>query len=235
MVTKKDYINRVMLIMNESGLTDSAGNFLLDADVAQIDRHIEGSFVDAWRRCVKVMPRVWFNNESFASQTHESNLPEGTGYVVLPDDFYLLTSFRMQGWSKSVYEAYIEYEKSASVQSNEYTRGSGIRPVCTISNRLLIDGTVKQTLNYYSLPKWLPSHTIEEAIYVPAAGSIKDLADDDDLKISDQVMEPLAYLSASTVFTLLEKPDISKALEQRAIEMFPGLQSVSGNNIIFKQ
>jgi hypothetical protein len=234
MVTKNQYIERVMLIMNEAGLTDLAGNYLLGADVTQIDRHIEGSFVDAWRRCVKVMPRVWFKNESFAGQSKTSNLGEGIGYVVLPDDFYLLVCFKMSGWKKAVYEAYIENDKSASIQSNEFTRGSTIRPICTVSTRLVND-EVKQVLNYYSLPKSFSEHEIEEAIYVPAAGSIKDLGGDDDLEISDQVMEPLAYLSASTVFTMFEKHDISKALEQRAIEMFPGLQSVKGNNIVFKQ
>jgi hypothetical protein len=234
MVTKKDYINRVLLIMNESGLKDSEGNFLLDADTAQIDRHIEGSFVDAWRRCVKVMPRVWFKNVDFSSHTRIEYLDNGTGYVVLPENFYLLTCFKMEGWAKAVHEAYLENNKSASIQSNEFTRGSSIRPVCTISNKL-IDNDVKQVLNYYSLPKGLSAHTIDEAIYVPAAEQIIGLIDSFDLGISDQVMEPLAYLSASTVFTILEKHDISKALEQRAIEMFPGLQSIRGNNVTFKQ
>jgi hypothetical protein len=234
MATKKEYINRVLLIMNESGLMDAAGNYFLGADMAQVDRHIEGSFVDAWRRCVKVMPRVWFKNASFAGHTLVPSLPAGTGYVVLPDDFYLLTGFKMAGWAKAAYEAYIENDKSASVQSNEYTRGSTIRPVCTISNKL-INGQIKQVLNYYSLPKGLSSHTVEEAIYVPAADPIQGLADIAELGISDQVIEPLAYLSASTVFTMFEKYDISKVLEQRAIEMFPGLQSVKGNNVIFKQ
>jgi hypothetical protein len=233
-VTKKDYITRVLLIMNESGLTDSAGNFLLNADTTQPDRHVEGSFVDAWRRCVKVMPRIWFKNLSFSDATHYVDDDAGTGFVILPEDFYLLTVFKMSGWMKAVYEAYIENERSASVQSNEYTRGSTIRPVCTVSSKS-IEGGIKQVLNYYSLPKGLGEHAIEEAVYVPAAGSIKDLNDDDDLGISDQVLEPLAYLSASTVFTMFEKNDISKALELRAIEMFPGLQSVKGNNVVFKQ
>jgi hypothetical protein len=233
MVTKSGYINRVLLIMNEAGLMDPAGNFLLGADTAQVDRHIEGSFVDAWRRCVKVMPRIWFENKSFKNASHTKSATKGTGYVVLPEDFYLLTSFKMSGWQKPVYEAYVENDRSSSIQSNEYTRGSTIRPVCTISNKL-IGVEIKQVLNYYSLPKNINNHVIEEAIYVPSVKPLKDL-DGDDLKISDQVLEPLAYLSASTVFTMFEKYDISKALEQRAIEMFPGLQSVKGNNVVFKQ
>jgi hypothetical protein len=220
--------------MDEASMPDSSGSFMIGSDMTQPDRLIEGSFVDAWRRCVKVMPRVWFKNSSFAGQTLHPDLPAGTGYIELPDNFYLLTGFKMAGWVKAVYEAYIENDRTASIQSNKYTRGSTVRPACTVSNKL-IDGQVKQVLNYYSLPRGLSAHTVEEAIYVPVAGSLQNLTDDDDLGISDQVMEPLAYLSASTVLTMLQKHDLSKALEQRAVEMLPGLQSVSGDNITFKQ
>jgi hypothetical protein len=245
MATKKEYICRVMAIMDEARMMDSV-EFMPGADTSGIDRHIEGGFTDAWRRCIRVMPRIWFKTESFAGQTLHADLPAGTGYVELPDNFYLLASFKMKGWEKAVYEAYVENDRTASIQSSEYTRGSTIRPVCTLSSRRIQTGElrsdppqpvfeIKPVLNYYSLPKKLPKHETEEALYVPAATPIKDLDNDAELNISDQVMEPLAYLSASTVFTILQKYDISKALEQRVVEMFPGLQSVRGGSITFKQ
>ncbi|MDR1259432.1 MAG: hypothetical protein LBK65_09185 [Tannerellaceae bacterium] len=153
-MTKSGFINRVLLIMNEAGMFDPAGNSYLGADTAQVDRHIEGSYVDAWRRCVKVMPRAWFKNKSFDDSPKEEYTSNGTGFIVLPDDFYLLTALKMEGWQKAVYEASIENEKTASIQSNEWTRGSTIRPVCTISNKLR-NTVVKQVFNYYSLPKGL--------------------------------------------------------------------------------
>jgi len=234
MITKENFIKRVMLIMNESGLYDNAGNSFLGADATQIDRHIEGSYVDSWRRCVKVMPRIWFKNKTFHDSTLYSDLPHGIGYIELPNDFYLLTSFRMKGWCKPVLEASVENEKVSAIQSNEYTRGSEIRPVCTISNKL-IDNEIKQVLNYYSLSNGLPTHTIEEAIYIPVTEGIIDKAPTQDLELDSQLIEPLAYLTASTVFTQFEKYDIARSLEQRAVEMFPGLQSVRGINITTKQ
>ena len=233
-MTKQEFINRVLLIMNESGMIDANGNNFIGADAAQVDRYIEGSYVDAWRRCVKAMPRIWFDNQSFATSTVHPNLPNGTGYVELPDDFYLLSSFKMQGWVKPVHEAYLENEKTSSIQSNEYTRGSNIRPVCTLSLKP-VGANIIQVLNYFSLPKGLSSHTIEEAIYVPAATPLKDVENTTELKLKDQVIEPMAYISASTVFTLFEKYNIAKALEERAIEMFPGLQSVRGTTVTIKQ
>jgi hypothetical protein len=236
-MTKRDYINRVLLIMNEAGMFDSMGNSILGADDTQVDRHIEGSYVDAWRRCVKVMPRAWFKNMSFSNATLHPDLPNGTGYVELPGDFYLLTRFRMNLWAKAVYIASIENEKTASIQSNEYTRGSTIRPVCTISNKEVSSGVIKEVLNYYSLPKGLSSHVVEEALYIPVCTPLNDpsITDNTVLDLDLQLVEPMAYMSASGVFTMFEKYDIAKALELRAAEMFPGLAKVRGTNITINQ
>jgi hypothetical protein len=238
-MTKRDFINRVLLIMNEAGMFDAAGNSYLGADTTQVDRHIEGSYVDAWRRCAKVMPRAWFHNEPLMSADGVSitpDLPNGTGYIVLPADFYLLTALKMKGWQKAVYEAAVENEKTASIQSNEWTRGSTIRPVCTISNKLISDANeIKQVLNYYSLSKGLTEHRVEESIYVPVCKPISGEDDDYQMKLSEQIIEPLAYLSASTVFTMFEKYEIAGALEARAVEMFPGLSKMKGANITIQQ
>lgn len=220
--------------MNEAQLMDATGTFLIGADTAQVDKYIEGSYVDAWRRCAAVMPRAWFENTDFSNMPIFPDLPSGKGYVVLPEDFYLLTGFKMHGWLKAAYEAYIDNDRTSSIQSNEYTRGSEIRPICTISNKL-ISGTVKQVLNYYSLKRGLDAHVIEEAIYVPVCKPLIECELDEELKVNHQVIEILAYLSASSVFTLFEKYDIAKALDQKAIEMFPGLKSIRGINTTIKQ
>jgi len=239
-----DYVKRVLLIMNEAGMSDIMGNTMLGADTAQVDKYIAGSYVDAWRQCVKVMPRNWFENESFKTNTHKPDLPNGTGYIELKEDFYLLSMFKMEGWVKPVFEAFIENDKTSSIQSNEYTRGSTVRPACTISQKIVqkmnevtnkMEDTIINVLNYYSLPQGLLSHVIETAIYVPSAKPILNIDDKTKLILSDQVIEPLAYLSAATVFTMFEKYDISNALEKRAIAMFPGLQSVRGTNVTTKQ
>lgn len=312
-MTKQEYINRVLLIMNEAGLYDKDGNSFIGADSAQVDRYIEGSFVDAWRRCAQVFPKAWFKNEQFDNYPKVENLSDGTGYVILPSDFYLLNSFKLSRWKKPIFDAYVENERTSSIQSNEYTRGSEIRPVGTISNKIYepvintltyfqsetpgfpassserwfntsaiykpsaglagweIDTSYKkgdifkfnntyyisknkptqlnehwlfsvkiipgitQVLNYYSVQKGLPSHTIEEAIYVPVAKNLTEYAGEDELGLDHRIIEPMAYLSASSVFTIFEKYDIAKALEVRVVEMFPAFKSVKGTNVTFKQ
>ena len=215
-------------------MADPSGNMFIGADTAQIDRQIEGSFVDAWRRCVKVMPRAWFENETFKGAGLVSNLAQGTGYVELPPDFYLLSSFRMEGWQKSVQEASMINELVSAIQSNDYTRGSIIRPVCVIDLEEL-SGIIKHVLRYYSLEKGLSEHKVEQAIYVPVVKSLKETEATADLGLSDQVIEPLAYLTASTVFTMHEKDKVAQALDARAVEMFPGLQSVRNGVTTIKQ
>lgn len=233
-MTKQQFINRVLLIMNEASMADPSGTMFIGADTAQLDRQIEGSYVDAWRRCVKVMPRSWFANKSFKTAGVVPNLPQGTGYVVLPDDFYLLSSFKMQGWQKAVQEASVINERVSSIQSNEYTRGSEIRPVCVIDLEE-VSGSIKTVLRYYSLSKNMSSHVIEQAIYVPIVKPLKEMEATDDIGLGGQVIEPLAYITASTVFTMHEKNDIAQALNARAVEMFPGLQSVRSGIATVKQ
>jgi len=253
----------------------------------------------------------------------KSYLSDGTGFVVLPDDFYMLTYFKMSGWKKPVMDAYILNERTSVIQSNAYTRGSQISPVAVIEPVAAIDyidvtniskywqsntpanpaegevwynpstellqsylpepvgwspsipvvgqkykfvsvvgivetwtyytitdvgeddkvtfevydpySDIKQALRYYSLRKGLQSHTIEEAIYVPVAQPLSAIDDDTELELDHRLLEPMAYLSASSVFTIFEKYDIAKALEQRVIDMFPAFRSVKGSNITFKQ
>lgn len=233
-MTKQEFINRVLLIMNEASMVDPSGTMFIGADTAQVDRQIEGSYVDAWRRCVKVMPRSWFSNKTLKEQEVFPDLSEGIGYIVLPDDFYLLSSFRMKGWQKSVHEATVTNDLVSAIQSNDYTRGSVIRPVCVIDLQDIGD-EIKHVLRYYSLRKGLATHEIDQAIYVPVVKPLKDIDATADLGLSEQVIEPLAYITASTVFTMHEKNTIAQALDARAVEMFPGLQSVRNGIAITKQ
>ena len=191
-MTKKEYIDRVLLIMNEANMSDTRSRLMLiGADTTQIDKQVERTYVDAWRRCVKVMPKTWFENKSFKNRAHVSKLEQGTGYVELPEDFYLLNIFKMEGWQKSVQEAIPNNEHVDAIQNNEYTRGSQIRPVGVIDVDE-INNEMKRVLRYYSLPKGLSEHTVEKAIYVPIPSSIEGKEDGYDLKISAQVLEPLA-------------------------------------------
>ena len=138
-MTKTDFINRVLLIMNEAGMTDVQGNSFLGADAANIDRYIEGSYENGWRilAATPSTPKAWLTNKEFISYPIVANLAKGTGYIPLPKDFYLLTALKMKGWQKPISEVAVETELVSAIQSNPYTQGSIIRPVGTTTSEYI--------------------------------------------------------------------------------------------------
>lgn len=225
-MTKQEFINRVMVIMNEASMTDQEGTLIMGADNAQVDRYVESAYIDAWRRCVNVMPRMWFENKSFKSSgVVTADKTNGTGFVTLPEDYYLLTEFKMKGWVKSVTEASVKNDRNNNIQSNDRTRGSIYRPALLLTSKEVGDA-IKPALEYYSLPKGSSvEHEIDTAIYIPIPDELKELDMGDNIPLKEQVLEPLAYLVGSTVYTQFEKYDFAKALEIRAAEMYPGLRT----------
>jgi hypothetical protein len=76
---------------------------------------------------------------------------------------------------------------------------------------------------------------IEEALYVPVVEPLQSKGDNYDLELNELVVEPLCYLSAATVSVLFGKYDVAKALQERATQIYPGLKSIRGNDVTFKQ
>ena len=229
-MTKKEYIDKVLVVMNESRAEGSA--VFTGADTAQVDQYIEDTYIDAWRRCAAIVPRGWLKKnylfltaseeepDDGSRSIHVANLENGTGYVLLPPDFYMFYSFKMSGWKKVVYEALEENEQVTSIQGNEYTRGSEIRPVCTLST-MLSGGDNRYVLRYYSLRPLLTEHKVDRdyCLYIPATEALP--ASDNQMLtgITDRMVEPMAYVHASIVYTLFEKPDTAALLYQKALEM----------------
>lgn len=222
-MTKQEFINRVLLIMNEASMADPSGTMFIGADTAQVERQIEGLYPSAWRRCVKVMPRSWFESKSFATAQKIVDAPNGTGDVVLPDDFLLLTSFKMTKWKVSCLIAHEETPQLMAIQSNDYTRGTEYRPVCLLRHKTITvrigDEFIQQTkkvLSYFSLPKTSDptTHVIEHALYIQNITEMPDTITDD-----DNIIDPLAYMCASTVLNSFEKYDAMKAVELKLTEM----------------
>jgi len=219
MITKQDFIQHVLHILNEAGVTNGAE--MVGADMTQLPLYIEKLYPAAWRRAVKIFPRTWFNTISFADGEKVVNAPDGTGYVVLPTDFLLLSSFKMSGWKTNVLTAPEETPEINAKQSNEYLRGTIQRPVCVLRFKNIENTTdhttrLRKVLCYYSLPRTADetTHAIETALYIPNVTEFGDTVD-----IDDNGLEALAYITAATVLTSLEKDTAAKAIESKILEM----------------
>lgn len=216
---KAEFISRVMQIMNELGWNDTESGAFIGSDTTKVKGHIESVFVDAWRKAVNIFPKTYFTIKDFSDQKFMPDTTTGTGYIVLPDDFYLLFSFQIKGWQKEVETLYDNSDPIASVQANEYTQGNICRPVCVKNIRTIekLEGEeyvheVKDTLDYYSIPKGF-KHTVQKALYIPLIAPLSD-----NTSISEKLYIPLAYLCASMVFYIFEKIDIAQVLENKVTE-----------------
>ncbi len=198
--------------MNEAGAIGQ--DTFVGADTSLVETHIQAVFVDAWRKAVSVFPKHYFTIKDFSGGTIIENIGQGTGYIELPADFYLLVSFKMDGWHTATNVLYSISDSIAAVQSNEFTRGNPIRPVC-VQNEQVIGGKVKTVLEYYSLPRGR-GQKVEQALYIPL---IKPIELETEIDVSDKLFVPLAYLCASAVYLIYEKGEISKALEEKVLGM----------------
>ncbi|GHT34550.1 hypothetical protein FACS189434_10910 [Bacteroidia bacterium] len=214
-MTKQEFIQRVLTILNEA---DSVidGATLIGADMVKIDLYVEKLYPAAWRRAVNVLPRHFFNSYSFAAQPHVQNKPQGTGYVVLPDDFLVLTSFKMRGWDSACLVLQPETPSINSRQANEYTRGTWKRPVC-VRGFAQPPNTGKDALFYYSMRPGYIDYEIETALYIKNIKTLTETGGKVD--VDERLIEPLAYLTASTVLTSMEKYDLAKMLDQKFTEI----------------
>jgi hypothetical protein len=217
---KTEFIARVMQIMNELGWNDTESNAFIGSDTTKVKGHIESVFVDAWRKAVNLLPKTYFTIKDFKNQKLASDIPLGIGYIILPEDFYSLVSFKMRGWQVAAETLIPSSDPIARVQANEYTRGNIVRPVCILNNKAIKERVnddfiypQKDVLEYYSVPVG-SEQEIEEALYISLIEPLSD-----NTKLNEKLFIPLAYLCASMVFYIFEKPDIAQVLENKATEI----------------
>ncbi len=217
---KAEFIKRVMQIMNELGWNDTQSDAFVGSDTTKVMGHIEYVFVDAWRKAVNLLPKTYFTIKDFSEQKMVPDIPLGIGYIVLPDDFYALYSFKMFGWQVASEILIDSSDPIARIQANEYTRGNICRPVCVKNNKAIKSRvnddflfTQKDVLEYYSVPVG-SEQEIEEALYIPLISPLKD-----NPEINEKLFIPLAYICASMVFNIFEKQEIAQVLEVKATEI----------------
>ena len=206
-MNKAEYLNGVMARLNELGWDDSSSGMFLGGDTSKVERLVETTFVDAWRRATSLLPVHYFNRVSFVHAPHYPDVSVGTGVVELPLDFYKLALFRMQGWKRAAFVAVEENDAISSIQSNEFVRGNITRPVCVLA----LHPKYGRVLKYYSLPCGV-EHVVAEALYVGLVTSLDSAVSSLDARL----VEPLMWLNATVVLQVLEKVELAKVAEERS-------------------
>lgn len=177
-----------------------------DIDTLSLNDIVRSKIVEAVRRVVTAAP-VQFLEEGhdFSSGIYWNG--DGSGWVLLPDDFMRLIAFRMSDWERTVYEAISVDDPLYAKQSSRYKgiRGNVQKPVCAIVNRA--EG---KALEFYACKD--NTAMIVRAGYVPYPHIDKD----DGIDISEKCYTAVVYTVAALVLTTYGEADKASAMTDLA-------------------
>lgn len=216
MVTKEDIISKVKAIMNEIG--EDTNESLLDEDTIRIDEYIESCIGDALS--LVILNSVNPVNPKKCTLSATGN-GDGSGYVILPDDFVKLLSFRMNGWKRAVSEAYPLESETAKEQGNIYSRGTKSKPVCVLS----YSPEGKKTIEYYSVDKD-GNNEISVFVYESSYDENSDI----NMNASSVEFKALCYMTASLVYSIFESPNTAREMQKTAINLLRNVNVTENQN-----
>jgi hypothetical protein len=133
--------------------------------------------------------------DSLSSQVTSA---DGTGYLILPEDFLRLSYFKMTEWIKPVFVPITEEHPDYVLQHNNYLRGKPAKPVCVLR---WDDEQQRMVMEYYSV---VTDHTIERAAYVPTR-----VAEE----VQENLIDPLTWLVTAKILQIYASDEKS---EQKA-------------------
>ena len=181
-----------------------------DTDTLTLDEIIMAKLADAVRLVEMEAPATMLESgHDFGDNIFIGE--DGKGFVILPEDFMRLISFRMSDWKRTVFEAISETDPQYALQSSKWKGicGNPEKPVCAIVRRS--EGKV---LEFYSCND--NTAIVTQATYVP----IPKIDIDGGIDVAENCYRAAIYRAASLALasvgdqlstTMLE---ISKSLLQ---------------------
>ena len=201
-MTYTDIVNRVKAIMEEiTPFDDGFAVLTSNTDVKPIVSYIESCLQSSADELLMICP-IHLTSETTitAGLGGSPKLDNGKyiGTIALDSDYIRLNTFKMEGWEKEVHRP-ISVENPLYIQQkNPFTRGGNAKPV-----------VVKKT-GYLEIYTYDAGDTIETKTYVaqialPTTGTIV---------INPKLIEPLCYLTAANVFSILGS-ETTKLMQQQ--------------------
>lgn len=133
-----------------------------------------------------------------------------TGYIVLPENFLRLISFKMTEWERPANIPVQVTSAEYFMQKNKFVRGGISKPVVAITWKALGTPTPepKKILEYYSVKT---AHGIDHFHYVP-----ETLAED----VQSNLVDTMTWICAAKILLITERPEhAAKAQEQVAFTL----------------
>lgn len=182
-----------------------------DTDTLTLDEIIYAKLADAVRMVETEAPSTMLESGHDFGDDNVFIGEDGKGFVILPNDFMRLISFRMSDWRRTVFDAITENDPQYPLQSSRFKGicGNTEKPVCAIVRRA--EGKV---LEFYSCSD--NKATVTQATYIP----IPKIDMEGGIDVADDCYRAAIYRAASLALASIGEQlsttmlDISKSLLQ---------------------
>lgn len=160
----KDIIREIRIALDQN-MSSAPLIALGDVDTLSLEDIIHSKVVDAVRSVELAAPlNMLGSGLPFGESIAWNGQPgQGSGYILLPDDFLRLLNFQMSDWSRAAFDAITPADPRYALQSSRFpgVRGCPQKPVVAI-----VDRAIGKTLEFYSCTGG-QSVTIKQANYLP--------------------------------------------------------------------
>ncbi|MCD8295368.1 MAG: hypothetical protein LUE27_09030 [Clostridia bacterium] len=176
-----------------------------DPDTLSVDEVILSKIPEAVRRVHSGAPAHLLDPLDFSDRDPAWN-GDGTGFVLLPDDFMRFVAFRMSGWRTAVWSAITTDDEEYELQRSPFIglRGNPDRPVVAVAVRP--EGLC---LEFYSCRG--QEDTVALARYMPLPK-----VEDDRIGISARCYEAAVYTAAALALTTFGDSNGAQSLLEAA-------------------
>jgi len=135
-----------------------------------------------------------------------------TGYVVLPDNFLRLSSFKMTDWLTSINDKHLitKEDHKYKKQSNKWLRGGIDKPVAVLTWKS-VTNVIKRTIEYYSIDT---HHTVEELLYIPERKA------EELIEVNPNLLDALAWQTAGKIMQITGQIEPAKLAQERVTQSY---------------
>lgn len=176
-----------------------------DQETLTLDRLIRSKITEGVRRVHLLSPTHLLEDGHLFGEAVYRN-EDGSGWILLPDDFMRLVAFKMSDWERTLYNAITVEDPRYRKQSSRYggIRGNRQKPVCAIASRP--EGKV---LEFYSSGEdaW-----VERGIYIPYPMIDRH----DGVDICERCYQGAVYMIAALTVTTLGEGESAQGLNELA-------------------
>lgn len=159
-----DLINDVRITIDEN--VPESSYLFETTDNLELDDIIRNKLIDAVRLVFEDAPLSQLEPTNYDTSSAQETFSDGSGLIVLPEDFLRLVGLKLETWSRVVSSVHIPESATDLMQHNKYVRGSHIKPRCVFGHNT--DG--ERAIYYYTAGKdssGAYDHSISHFHYIP--------------------------------------------------------------------